>query len=630
MKQRAARNSRPEQVTTIAPAPSGAGADILVLTEDDFFLLAVRRVVTLPNRVWHATSDSQAVDMLMSKPCAVVLVDVALVRSDLEAVVTRLRQQLPELGFVIAGGPADERQVEDLVDSGAVQGFVKKSEVTANLAPVLEAGINRHLELRIETARRTRQPVWKRPAVLAALIGGAVAVAAAAAWLLLREDAASPAADTGQTTTLMRPAGEAVSVVDTQLQKARDAFGAGRYVEPKGDNALDYYKAAIAADGSNAEARDGLHRIAEVMLARAEAAMLETQTREAQAALRIAKSVEPAHPRVAFLEAQLSRELERTAAAQQEAARADAQNQRFSNFMRLGNERLGQDRLLEPANDSARHYFAAARELDSGSVLVLQGMRALGNKLVQKSSQAAARGDLDDAEQFLAQAKQLGVNGVDYAKAERDMRSAQRAKSGEPERLIGLVRERLGQGRLLEPDKDSARHYAVQLRQQFPDHAGVGSAVDSVRTQLIEQAVQAAGRMDVKTGQTYIDEARGLGASGAAFDSALAEVTSARRRAEALAKILPVRDSMVVKSHTPEYPIRAQRSKVEGQVELNFTVTTTGEVKDAVVVRAEPADTFDDAALRSIRRWKFKPKEVEGELVEQRLSLRMRFQLTEE
>ena len=79
MKNTAARSVRTEQVNTIAPAPSGAAAEILALTEDDFFLLAVRQVVTLPNRVWHATSDSQAADMLMSTPCAVVIIDVALV-----------------------------------------------------------------------------------------------------------------------------------------------------------------------------------------------------------------------------------------------------------------------------------------------------------------------------------------------------------------------------------------------------------------------------------------------------------------------------------------------------------------------------------------------------------------------
>ena len=84
---------------------------MLVLTEDDFFLLGVRRVVTLPNRVWHATSEAQAADMLLSTPCAVALLDFALIRKELEAVARRLRQQFPDLGFVVTGEPEDEARV---------------------------------------------------------------------------------------------------------------------------------------------------------------------------------------------------------------------------------------------------------------------------------------------------------------------------------------------------------------------------------------------------------------------------------------------------------------------------------------------------------------------------------------
>ena len=111
MKPSAAKALRSTQVNTIAPAPSGAGIDVLVLTEDDFFLLAVRRVVTLPNRVWHATSQTQAADMLLSSPCAVALIDLALVQNQLEQVMTRLREVLPDLGFVAAGEPEEQTRL---------------------------------------------------------------------------------------------------------------------------------------------------------------------------------------------------------------------------------------------------------------------------------------------------------------------------------------------------------------------------------------------------------------------------------------------------------------------------------------------------------------------------------------
>lgn len=632
MKNTAARSLHSEQVTTIAPAPSGAGAEILAVTEDDFFLLALRRVVTLPNRVWHATSDAQAADMLMSTPCAVVLLDIALVPTQLEAVVTRLRQQLPELGFVIAGEPEDEAKIAALIDNGDVQGFIVKAHATTRLARLLESGINRHFELKTDTASAAARPVWKSPVVLGGLAALLLAIAGATTWFLTRNDSAAPVAGDAELAVSGTDASQlaASETVDAELLKAREAFEAGRYVDAKGGAALDHYKAALAVDANNAEARDGVHRIAEVMLARAEGSLLESKVREAAASIKVAKSVEPAHPRIAFLESQVTRELDRSAAAQQDAAKADALNQKLAGLIKLGNERLAQDRLVDPANDSARYYFIQARELDSASVLVQQSLRSLANRMVQKSQQLAARGDDGAAEQLIAQAKQLNVSGIDFGRVEKDMKaSAQRGKSSEAERLLGLARARINDGQLIDPENDSARYYVAQLRQQFPDNAGVGPVLESLRSQLVTQANEAAARSDVRTGQRLLDEAKSLGVSGTAFDQATAAVGIAKRKIDSMAAPVAVRDNMVVKSVTPDYPTRAQRKHQEGYVDLHFTSSTTGDVKDVVVAAAEPAGVFDEAAIRALKRWKFKPKEVDGQAIDQRLALRMRFELAE-
>ena len=628
MKNSAARNLRAEQVNTIAPAPSGKGAEILALTEDDYFLLAVRRVVTLPNRVWHATSDAQAADMLMSTPCAVVLVDLGLV-GNLQDVVTRLRQQLPELGFVIAGEPQDRSRVAELIDSGDVQGFVLKSEAATNLAGVLETGINRHLELKTVADSAAGSGGRKMP-IIAGIAAAVVAAIGLTVWFLTR-DASAPSTDVAPLpSSVGSEQASKADAAEALLQKGREAFEAGRYVDAKGNGALDHFKAALTVDPQNAEAADGVHRIAEVMLARAESALLESKVRDAAAALKIAKSVAPNHPRIAFLEAQVTRELDRSVAAQQEAAKADALNQKLASLIRQGNERLNQDRLVEPANDSARSYFMQARELDSGSVLVLQGMRSLANKMVQKGQQAAARGDTETAEQWIAQARALNVSGIDFGRIEREMKNAQRSKTSEADKLLGLARTRLTEGQLIDPENDSARFYVGQLRQQYPETAGLGPVVDNLRNQLVGQASDAVARNDVRGAQRLLDEAKALGASGASYDQTVSALNVARRKIESMATPVPVRDTMVVKSVTPEYPTRAQRKRQEGYVDLHFTSSVTGEVKDVVVAASQPEGVFDEAAIRALKRWKFKPREVDGQTIEQRLSLRMRFELQDE
>jgi protein TonB len=79
----------------------------------------------------------------------------------------------------------------------------------------------------------------------------------------------------------------------------------------------------------------------------------------------------------------------------------------------------------------------------------------------------------------------------------------------------------------------------------------------------------------------------------------------------------------------PKYPQRAASRHVEGWVKVEFTISTDGEVTDAEVIAAEPADIFDEAALKAIRQWKFKGKIVDGVAVEQRAEQTFRFKLAE-
>lgn len=633
MKNSAAPATRSTQISAISPDLPGAGTDILAVTEDDFFLQAVRHVVTLPNRVWHATSELQAADMLMSSPCAVALIDLALVQSRLEAVASSLNEQFPDLCFVAAGEPEDQVRVAGLIRHGKLQGFIAKANTAESLAQMLETGIKRHLELKSATRSSTAAASRKTMPLFAGIAAAVVVVAALAAWLLTRgptEDTALPGVTNADVAAAESTGLDAEATVELELQKANEAFEAGRYTEPKGSSALDHYKVALAAEPGNAEARDGMHRVAEVMLARAEAALLDGKLREAGDAIKQAAAIEPGHSRVTFLEAQLTRELDRSVVAQQEAARADTINQKLANLIKLGNERLSQDRLIDSKGDDARFYFTSACTLDPASLLAQQGLRSLANRMIAKGSEAASRGDTTESGKWLAQARQLGVGGVDFAKAERDIKSSsQQARSVEAERLADLARERLASGRLLSPEADSALSHVQALKAQFPTHAGLGPIVDSLKAQLLKGAVDAASRKDVGVAQHMLDEARNLGASGASLEAATAAVAGARRKADALAIPTPVRDDMIVRSNKPDYPQRAERLKVEGFVDMHLTVNPAGEVVEVSVVKAEPLDMFEDTATRSVRRWKFKPLVIDGEPVNQRLALRIRFKWQE-
>jgi protein TonB len=62
-------------------------------------------------------------------------------------------------------------------------------------------------------------------------------------------------------------------------------------------------------------------------------------------------------------------------------------------------------------------------------------------------------------------------------------------------------------------------------------------------------------------------------------------------------------------------------------VTLEFTVTTTGELRDVHVVEATPPGVFDLAAVSAVRRWRYAPMLVNGTAVEVPVRTRMRFEL---
>ncbi len=75
------------------------------------------------------------------------------------------------------------------------------------------------------------------------------------------------------------------------------------------------------------------------------------------------------------------------------------------------------------------------------------------------------------------------------------------------------------------------------------------------------------------------------------------------------------------------YPQRALRQRIEGWVELTFTVTATGDVTDVVVVDSQPRREFDREAVRALGQWKFKPRITNGKPVSASARQRLEFKL---
>ena len=73
--------------------------------------------------------------------------------------------------------------------------------------------------------------------------------------------------------------------------------------------------------------------------------------------------------------------------------------------------------------------------------------------------------------------------------------------------------------------------------------------------------------------------------------------------------VLAVGDIVLMERVEPKFPAQAIREGIEqGAVTVKFTVETDGSVSNPTVTDAKPRrGVFDDAALRAVAKWKFKP-----------------------
>ncbi len=86
------------------------------------------------------------------------------------------------------------------------------------------------------------------------------------------------------------------------------------------------------------------------------------------------------------------------------------------------------------------------------------------------------------------------------------------------------------------------------------------------------------------------------------------------------------KEPTVVKKVEPEYPPKALKDSLEGNVFLKVLVSISGDVTKAQIIRTDD-ELFNEAALAAARQWKFTPAILNGKPVAVWVSIPFRFRL---
>jgi TonB family protein len=196
------------------------------------------------------------------------------------------------------------------------------------------------------------------------------------------------------------PAGEdkITALLNPRAQRVNDAHP----IEPEQGSALHHVREALRLDPKSNAAQEAEKALAMRLLAEAHGAIDRRDFEHASSWLEAAKDV--AAP--ADIEA-----AESSLAAARREVDADA----WTALLKNSTERLQQDRLIEPENDSAKYYLLTLRGLDPGNAGLAAAMQDLGTRLAAKARRALELGQYDAARSWLDEARAIG-----FASAETD------------------------------------------------------------------------------------------------------------------------------------------------------------------------------------------------------------------
>jgi TonB family protein len=605
--------------------------ELVVLSADPVFLHTLRDAVGGARRLWNVASADKVSDLLVAGEVGIVVLDLQALNETASVFIGQIKRQFPDLVVIVAGNRDDESSLASLISAGTVYRFIHKPMSPARAKLFAEAAIKKHDELRLRAAEF---PLRDRAqgSMSAWLIGGTIGLLAlivVVAWLVhnssARNELVQPPAAEADNTALQSPL----------LARAAAALAANKLTEPDGDNALELYQQALANNSADPTARGGLVEVHERLLALAENALLEDRLDEAGAAIETARKAGVEGSRMAFLTAQLAKSREQLKAAQarpQAVPRVrsspPADVDRVAPLLDLAAQSMRDGRLLAPDRASARFYVQEALRLDPNNSAAQEARKSLASRLLTEVRSAIDRRDFSLAASLIEGAAGLAA-AADLESAQGLLAAARKQADVDARvQLLKNANDRMLEDRLIEPDNDNAKYFLLNLRRLDPGNAGLTAAMQDLGSRLVAKARRALALEQYDAARSWLDEAAQIGFASADANSAQRDLDAAVAKRASLATMVPASQLTLLKSVQPTYPNRAAVSRTEGWVELGFTVSETGQVKDVVVHATSVPGVFEEAAVRAVSQWRYQPVLRDAKPVPVRTELRIRFALS--
>lgn len=558
-----------------APAPARR---LIAMTRDAALIHALQDLAGDELTILLVEDLRHLADELLQNGSAVALLDSQALGVPADAAVDALKNQFPDVRLMVAGQAAEQNMLATRISDQRVFRFIHKPASPQRLRLFLEAAASISPARRADAAAAADTQTVAAASVptrgggsLLPVIAGiaAVLILGIGGWMVMNRDDTAQASGAG----FRAPRAAESPQVREQLQRAQQAESEGRLVAADGSSAAELYREALRLDAGSTAAAEGFERSIENALAGAERALLDGKLDDARVTAEMSRLIVPENSRLAFLYAQIEREMARinTDATQRQAL--EARRAQIREAVDKVTAHIESGALVYPLADSAVSRFREAQAIGGGDPLVRGSRDALVAALLTAADQ-----ELEAGRPAIA----------------RDMvEAAGSVNSSAPG--LDIMRRRL---------EEATRKAAVVE----PAPMVVPTPAPPPAPSVVESAPQPEPAAIAPAPPAPAPTPAATPAAGPDGSGVISALTL-----------------KVLRKVEPDYPPLALERLQSGWVEMEFTITKEGSVKDVTVVESQPGRTFDSAATSAMRRWRFEPVLRNGQPVEQRASMRMRF-----
>lgn len=254
---------------------------------------------------------------------------------------------------------------------------------------------------------------------------------------------------------------------------------------------------------------------------------------------------------------------------------------------------MKENQLFVPAGESAFEMYLRVNELEPEQITARNALTDLFPYAVLYVEQRTAAGDLPESERMLDLMQRANENAPALARLQRGVTELRNRVTAEAQRAAAAEAQRLAAAQA------AAEAAAAAAAAPPPAPAPAPAAAP----EPAPAPVASAPEPEPSTPATPVA-------------SAPPPVAPAPAPPPPPVEPAPVTPS-VVSAVQPRYPPNALRRRVEGSVELGFTIMPDGSVANVRVLSSRPGNTFDREAINAMERWRFTPP---GRQVESRRS----------